>query len=444
MDCLVVTCAGCGNKYRGEPNAPPVKCVSCGNTVTFPDGPRVPPSPQVLLCSNCWGEARAHDKLIRCDTCSQKIARLYGGSAAVHRTTTVQLHSKPQETARPASPVPARPTLADILSPQMPLPPAAPSPRPSSLGYGLSKNAGVDSVHAAVELHSLERQAAEPQARSSGRSDHDAQLAELETALALAQQDVERLRKQKQAWLVSEAELNAQLAALKNRLLEGSFSPSQLTSRCGELEMVVAELRTKVEQERRAREAAILERDEQAGRGDQLEKSVQNLEGMLTAEKVAKENLERELGYVSDIRAQLEESNRGLTQRLLQGTRDNAGAAGADADAVLDAARRQIEDVTAEYQTVLKGLAEEAQELFARVHLARRRAEDNAADLAQNVGGLAEEFRKRLEKETDALDARLLQWHSPRRSSGLVTSSAPPRESKSSRLTAIPSGVRKP
>lgn len=82
MSEMIVSCAGCGKRYRGTPGAKKFKCTHCQNLLTFPDSPRAAPSEGIVLCSFCWGEVPHDNSLMTCPACSQKVWPRFGGRCA--------------------------------------------------------------------------------------------------------------------------------------------------------------------------------------------------------------------------------------------------------------------------------------------------------------------------------------------------------------------------
>jgi len=80
MNEVIVTCAGCGKRYKGVPGPKKFKCASCANVFTYPDGARAPSAGHVL-CSNCWTESELSDALESCASCNQRISPKFGGKA---------------------------------------------------------------------------------------------------------------------------------------------------------------------------------------------------------------------------------------------------------------------------------------------------------------------------------------------------------------------------
>lgn len=80
MNETIVTCAGCGKRYKGVPSAKKMKCRECANLLTFPDK-AYNPVPGKIWCSNCWTELNSVEGLCKCLVCSQKIK--FGGRAAI-------------------------------------------------------------------------------------------------------------------------------------------------------------------------------------------------------------------------------------------------------------------------------------------------------------------------------------------------------------------------
>ena len=82
MSSMVVACAGCGKRYKGDPGARKYKCGQCGNAYTFPATLRTPAAGKVL-CSCCWAETPSHPDLSHCPQCQQRITLIYGGKATL-------------------------------------------------------------------------------------------------------------------------------------------------------------------------------------------------------------------------------------------------------------------------------------------------------------------------------------------------------------------------
>jgi len=80
MNETIVTCAGCGKRYKGLPSSKKMKCKSCSNLLTFPEVPRIP-APGKIWCSNCWTELNSAAGLCICPVCTQKVQ--FGGRAAM-------------------------------------------------------------------------------------------------------------------------------------------------------------------------------------------------------------------------------------------------------------------------------------------------------------------------------------------------------------------------
>jgi hypothetical protein len=81
MNELIVTCAGCGKRYKGTTSLKKFKCAECQNLFSFPGSP-VLPGPQMTCCSHCWTEIPLHEDLRDCPACAQKISPKFVGKAA--------------------------------------------------------------------------------------------------------------------------------------------------------------------------------------------------------------------------------------------------------------------------------------------------------------------------------------------------------------------------
>lgn len=82
MSETIISCAGCGKRFKGIPGVKKFKCSGCHNIFTFPEGPREPGYGK-SLCSNCWCEVDWREDLSACPACTQKIAPAHGGKAAL-------------------------------------------------------------------------------------------------------------------------------------------------------------------------------------------------------------------------------------------------------------------------------------------------------------------------------------------------------------------------
>lgn len=76
----IVSCSGCGRRYKGVPSPKKFKCSSCASAFTFPNGPRGPGTNKVL-CANCWTEHDALPHPFPCPGCQQKVYPQYSGRA---------------------------------------------------------------------------------------------------------------------------------------------------------------------------------------------------------------------------------------------------------------------------------------------------------------------------------------------------------------------------
>lgn len=80
-DIVVVTCAGCGKRYKGSTPGKKFKCSECLNLFTFPDQPHAP-LPGHTCCTNCWTENPIDEKLKDCPNCTQKLSPRIVGKAS--------------------------------------------------------------------------------------------------------------------------------------------------------------------------------------------------------------------------------------------------------------------------------------------------------------------------------------------------------------------------
>lgn len=76
----IVSCSGCGRRYKGVPSPKKFKCSSCASAFTFPNGPRGPLTGKVM-CACCWTEYDALPHPFPCPGCQQKVYPQYSGRA---------------------------------------------------------------------------------------------------------------------------------------------------------------------------------------------------------------------------------------------------------------------------------------------------------------------------------------------------------------------------
>src|SRR5476649_1557392 len=105
MSPILVTCAGCGKKYKGSPGNKKFKC-GCGNRFTYPDMAKAPSLGHVL-CSNCWTEVPSSDDLKACPACSQKLSSRFTGRAVLEGADAASTEPEPPKMAAEPAPVAA-------------------------------------------------------------------------------------------------------------------------------------------------------------------------------------------------------------------------------------------------------------------------------------------------------------------------------------------------
>src|SRR5579863_9730729 len=86
MSDMIVTCAGCGKRYRGAPGKK-FKCSGCANHFSVPPEPREARE-GTIFCSQCWTELDMPAELSACPVCAQKVAPKFGGKAAAANATS--------------------------------------------------------------------------------------------------------------------------------------------------------------------------------------------------------------------------------------------------------------------------------------------------------------------------------------------------------------------
>ena len=82
MSDLIVSCAGCGKRYKGSSSAKKFKCGDCNNVFTYPDSVRIP-APNKTFCTQCWTELDITPDLSECPSCAQRVSPNVIGRATV-------------------------------------------------------------------------------------------------------------------------------------------------------------------------------------------------------------------------------------------------------------------------------------------------------------------------------------------------------------------------
>jgi hypothetical protein len=90
MDEIIVSCAGCGKRYKGLPGPRKFKCAACQNLLTYPDSPHAS-SPAKLVCSFCWKDNNFDEGIAHCAHCGQKVSAKFGGKAAYPASASARM-----------------------------------------------------------------------------------------------------------------------------------------------------------------------------------------------------------------------------------------------------------------------------------------------------------------------------------------------------------------
>lgn len=117
MNAIIVTCAGCGKRYKGATGTKKFKCAECSNLFSYPDSPHAPAEGHTF-CTLCWTEHEESESLTECSNCRQKMkfgihgkATQAGAGAEQHLTTT-----PPRGMPPPAAPAPVEKAAEKVPS----------------------------------------------------------------------------------------------------------------------------------------------------------------------------------------------------------------------------------------------------------------------------------------------------------------------------------------
>jgi DNA-directed RNA polymerase subunit RPC12/RpoP len=69
---FIVSCSGCGKRYKGTSSSKAFRCSGCNQAFTFPSAARTPSSGYVF-CSNCWTENETQSAPFPCAQCQQTL-----------------------------------------------------------------------------------------------------------------------------------------------------------------------------------------------------------------------------------------------------------------------------------------------------------------------------------------------------------------------------------
>jgi hypothetical protein len=103
MNTIIVTCAGCGKRFKGSPGPKKFKCSDCSNLFMFPDAPCTP-SEGHTYCTLCWTELGQDAGLEDCPNCRQKIKTGIAGKAVLAGSGSIlpQINAPVTSTRLPA------------------------------------------------------------------------------------------------------------------------------------------------------------------------------------------------------------------------------------------------------------------------------------------------------------------------------------------------------
>ena len=270
---LVVTCAGCGKRYKGSQNFKKFKCAACGNLFSFPDSPRAPAA-DTTLCSCCWTSYPLSPTVRSCTVCSQSISPQFSGraseetagiSSGTNRGTGIPVTDEKNRTTT---------TLMKLTETNSKLP---------VIGNGNDP------------------------ARPTG--DLERTLADVQTQLSAALEV--------QAGLIQERDaLAAARDAAKARIAELETESGEAQKARGALDVKLAEYQTRLSLWQESQASALKERDEvtQALRG--MEGNALELKARLDSAQEARAELVREREKIAADRQRLEEKIVELNTRV--------------------------------------------------------------------------------------------------------------------------------
>ncbi len=344
---LIVTCAGCGAKYRGESGPKKFRCAACSNLFTFPDQPKSAAAGSIL-CSNCWTETVPTEKLKNCGFCSQRVAPRYGGVAAEDKQAKAKKQLVPNDPNLTDAAARANPPSGEMKAGGVIAPPErkksgefeggdwkeigreqkpdVPDPKKTQAFDLMTElknelepemQGVVESIMKSQQFNIKDHQPhdAVPRSANNGEqkppSDHQAEEARRQAAAVLALQAklnaVEaQLQTEKQAREQVTGErnaLNAKVADLDARLVQESTAREaaaqnnitpELQAKVAELQARVGELTARVASEGSAKTSIAAERDELRKLKHERESNDADLETRLNEQRTATETVQRE------------------------------------------------------------------------------------------------------------------------------------------------------
>ena len=280
MSDLVVTCAGCGKRYKGSTRGKKFKCSECLNLFTFPDAPHAP-SPGFTCCTNCWTEILIDENLKDCPTCTQKLSQRIGKASSL--ASMSQAHQSVSEN-----------DLQNQLVALM-------KERDELIEQRKQQDRTMGSLMEQVAFAKSQGSAPVTQAEDSQRWELQMEVGELKTKVSSLQEEARKAAAERdvangaaQSWeekyneMQSRAEeFAAKIAEMETRLMKTPTVPVELQqtleTRVSELEMQVAQLEetnATITHERDAitqeRDAITLERDDARAKTAEAETNLEH------------------------------------------------------------------------------------------------------------------------------------------------------------------------
>ena len=319
MSELIVTCAGCGKRYKGSSSPKKFKCADCQNLFTFPETPQLP-GPQMTCCSHCWTEIPVHDDLRDCPNCAQKVNPKCVGRAS-----------------SPASVSQGSRAVGDSdLQRQLA---AVTKERDELQEIRKQQDRTMGSLLEQVAFAKSQRSATPDPAADTARWELQMEVGQLKTRVSALEDEAKTLVEERDAGAATVLALQQKADEMQSRAAEFAAKAAELETRMSttttrpgleaggdrKTEMRVSELETQLAQLEEAQGALVRERDEAIERMNQAETNLEQFRQAATQALTplgvdCSKSIKRLMGEteaaIEALREQQQEANRVLDQQI--------------------------------------------------------------------------------------------------------------------------------
>jgi len=383
MSEVVISCAGCGKRYKGVSGAKKYKCNQCSNLFSFPDSTRTP-CEGTLLCSCCWTGVAVTEALSDCLVCEQKISFEHGGRATLTSMPSEANVKYPPEESNGTRPISRHAVQVVAVSP---VPASAMIPNSTQQAEECkSMEAKINELQARLNLWQESQAMALRERDEAGkaRQRFETQAAEMQARLLNSQEN--HSKQALELTLVSESRraLEAQVSDLMSRVTamqetlnalqkerDAAVQARQVSEeRAVRAESQLTPLQQELQRAHEERKQALTERSEFDARSRELAVRVESLQGALTGLRSERDDERRR---ADDERARLIEARLRLTQ-----FQDIAAAA--------------LRPLADQHERISRSLSAEIEGMLEQAHAAQKEYQQRRARLGALEGEMLEQL----------------------------------------------------